>query len=92
MSLSHANLPSIHTSSCARPNPDATCCFCVQVYPAVGPDATLQLVQQGLAAGGPSYVDFVMVAPDFLQARGAARQRLVLAPLGDACSTAPRSR
>ncbi|KAJ9529550.1 hypothetical protein QJQ45_013935, partial [Haematococcus lacustris] len=38
-----------------------------EVYPAVGPDMTLQLVQQSLQLGGPSFCDFVLVAPDFLQ-------------------------
>ena len=53
-------------------------CPCVQfsflpapfeVYPAIGADQGVQLAQQGMQLGGSSYVDFVLVAPDFLHNR-----------------------
>uniref|UniRef100_A0A7S0R583 RRM domain-containing protein n=1 Tax=Chlamydomonas leiostraca TaxID=1034604 RepID=A0A7S0R583_9CHLO len=40
-----------------------------EVYPGVGPDMAVQLAQQGLNLGGTSFVDFVLLAPDFLHNR-----------------------
>jgi hypothetical protein len=40
-----------------------------EVYPAIGADQGVQLAQQGMQLGGSSYVDFVLVAPDFLHNR-----------------------
>lgn len=43
-----------------------------EVYPAVGPDMCIQLAQQGLQMGGTSFVDFVLLAPDFLHNKSPA--------------------
>lgn len=40
-----------------------------EVYPAIGADQGVQLAQQGLQLGGTPYIDFVLVAPDFLHNR-----------------------
>uniref|UniRef100_A0A7S3QU15 Channelopsin 1 n=1 Tax=Dunaliella tertiolecta TaxID=3047 RepID=A0A7S3QU15_DUNTE len=40
-----------------------------EVYPAIGADQGVQLAQQGLQLGGTPYLDFVLVAPDFLHNR-----------------------
>lgn len=37
-----------------------------EVYPAVGPDMAIQLARQGLQLGGTTFVDFVLLHPDFL--------------------------
>ncbi|KAJ9529751.1 hypothetical protein QJQ45_014527 [Haematococcus lacustris] len=40
-----------------------------EVYPSVGQDMAMQLVQQSLQLGGAQFCDFVLLSPDFLQDR-----------------------
>lgn len=52
-----------------------------EVYPAIGADQGVQLAQQGLQLGGTAYIDFVLVAPDFLHNRRCAACRQHVAAL-----------
>eukprot|EP00798_Chlamydomonas_sp_ICE-L_P020346 gene20346-27109_t len=41
----------------------------IEVVPALGPEVGLQLSQQAISIGGPSYVDYVLVHPEYLRDR-----------------------
>eukprot|EP00798_Chlamydomonas_sp_ICE-L_P024783 gene24783-10424_t len=44
----------------------------IELHPALTPEACLQLVQQGMTVGGPMYVDYVLVHPEYLRDRSPA--------------------